>query len=160
MAGLIVSACLAGLPTRYDAAVRTNRQLLKLLSGLCWVPVCPEQLGGLATPRPACSLVGGHGGDVLDGRAKVVDSRGGDATSAYLAGAEAVLNLAGRMEPQAALLRSRSPSCGPLTRIGSDGSPRPRGVAAAMLQRAGIRLFEVEDTGVESDLWLFLSQLI
>jgi len=156
---LLVSACLVGLPSRFDGAIETNQALLSRLEGLCWLPVCPEQLGGLATPRPACALVGGDGLAVLEGRARVIDRLGQEATTAYIRGARAVLDLAERLEPCAALLRSRSPSCGPKDRLGSDGQPRPRGVTAALLARAGVRIFEVEGTGLSPEVSRFLSGL-
>jgi len=156
---LLVSACLVGLPSRFDGAIETNQDLLRQLEGLWWLPVCPEQLGGLATPRPACALVGGDGLAVLEGRARVIDRLGREATAAYLRGARAVLELAGRLKTSAVLLRSRSPSCGPRDRLGSDGLPRPQGVTAALLVRAGVRIFEVEETGLSPEVSRFLSGL-
>ena len=49
----LVSACLVGLPTRYDGASRPSAECRRHLAGAIWVPVCPEQLGGLADPAAA-----------------------------------------------------------------------------------------------------------
>ena len=57
------------------------------------IPVCPEESGGLPTPRPPAEIVGGDGGDVLDGRAKVMTADGTDVTEAYLKGATTLCGL-------------------------------------------------------------------
>ncbi|MBW1712383.1 MAG: DUF523 domain-containing protein [Deltaproteobacteria bacterium] len=158
---LLVSACLTGLPARYDGLAKTNTQLLRLLEGRAWLPVCPEQLGGLATPRPACTIVGrtaeADGRAVLAGRARVVDLTGQDRTGEFLRGAEAVLDLARRTGAGTALLKSLSPSCGPVKRTGSDGRLRPMGVTAALLQEAGLQVLEVDQEGVSQEVRRLLS---
>lgn len=69
---ILVSACLAGIPCRYDGTKKNEDKKVKVLvaKGKA-VFVCPEQLGGLATPRPLGGIVGGIGEDVLDRKAKV-----------------------------------------------------------------------------------------
>ena len=94
------------------------------LSTHCWIPVCPEQLGGLATPRTAANLVGGDGHEVLAGRAAVIDANGLDVSAEFIRGAEQVLAIARAQNITLALLKSRSPSCG----LGN-----PIGVTAALL---------------------------
>jgi hypothetical protein len=66
---ILVSACLLGLPTRYDGRAKHNQKALDYLRqcGMIPVPVCPEQLAGLATPRPMTFFACGDGTDVLDG---------------------------------------------------------------------------------------------
>lgn len=76
------------------------------------VAFCPEQAGGLGTPRAAAELVGGDGYDVLDGRARVVDANGVDVTEAFVAGAHRALAAARRAGCAEAVLMPRSPSCG------------------------------------------------
>jgi len=90
----IVSACLAGVRCRYDGEDREDPKVLELLAGGEAVPVCPEQLGGLPTPRSRAEFVGGDGEDVLDGRARVVSEEGVDVTDFFLRGAEEVLRIA------------------------------------------------------------------
>ncbi len=139
---LLLSACLAGLPTRYDGGHRWDGDLLDALdlAGIRWVPVCPEQLGGLPTPRPACRLTGGGGREVLDGLARVVDETGVDRTAAFAAGARAVLGLARRLGCRRAVLQDGSPSCGP-RRVHRDAATVPgQGVTAACLAREGIEV--------------------
>ena len=95
----------------------------------CWIPVCPEQLGGLTTPRTAANLVGGDGYEVLAGRAAVIDANGLDVSAEFIRGAEQVLAIARAQNITLALLKSRSPSCG----LG-----QPTGVTAALLLTNGL----------------------
>ena len=127
----LVSACLTGLCTRYDGCGKADPACLRFLADRHWIPVCPEQLGGLATPRPAASLTGGDGHGVLAGTARVVDCTGLDVTDAFVRGARMVLAIAQAQDIALCLLKSGSPSCGlsPLT-----------GVTAALLQRHSIRI--------------------
>ena len=142
MAVLLVSACLLGLPARYNGATTANQSLKDLLTKHAVVPVCPEQLGGLETPRPACNLIGGDGADVLAGRARVEGVDGQDRTEAYVNGAQAALELARLVKADGAVFQARSPSCGSIVRTGSDGAPRPIGVAAARLMASGYTIIE------------------
>ncbi|GAB4244765.1 MAG: hypothetical protein Kow00129_04420 [Thermoleophilia bacterium] len=104
------------------------------------VPVCPEQLGGLCTPRPPAEIQEGDGFDVLDGRAVVQTRERKDVTEAFVRGAEQAL-LAGRLTGAcAAVFKARSPSCGVGQTYDGTFSGRLRegpGVAAAILLRAG-----------------------
>jgi uncharacterized protein YbbK (DUF523 family) len=94
---VIVSACLAGLASRYDGRIISCPDCLKKLGDVHWIPLCPEQLGGLPTPRPAAQIVGGEGADVLAGSAQVlcVDD-GRDLTRPFIDGAHQVLDIARR----------------------------------------------------------------
>lgn len=139
----LVSACLAGCRCRYDQQPRTHAAVVTLLAKGEAVPVCPEQLGGLPTPRTPCEIVGGSGEDVLDGRARVVDSEGCDRTAAFIAGAEETLRLAHLIGVTEAILKENSPSCG--THLIYDGTftgirRAGQGVTAALLRRNGIRV--------------------
>lgn len=130
---VLVSACLAGLCTRYDGKVRPSPACLQALAGRHWLPVCPEQLGGLPTPRPAADLTGGDGYDVLAGRARVVTESGQDVTRNFLQGARQCLALARAQDIRRAYLKAGSPSCGLTSRIG---------VTAAILRQQGIEVIE------------------
>lgn len=124
----LVSGCLIGLRCRYDGEVKADPECHRELVGRLYVPVCPEQLGGLPTPREPADLVGGDGAAVLAGRARVVTRSGRDVTGNFLAGAEQVLRLAGETQAAAIFLKGGSPSCG----LG-----RVLGVTAALLRREG-----------------------
>ena len=92
----LVSACLMGLKTRYDGKVVQSSACRKAVQGGVCIPVCPEQLGGLSTPRTAAVLVGGDGYDVMQGQARVVTREGEDVTENYILGARQVLKIARR----------------------------------------------------------------
>ena len=130
---MIVSACLAGFPCRYDGKARPCAQVVELVRAGKAIPVCPEQLGGLSTPRTSC--------EIWDGR--VVDAEGYDRTEAFRRGARAVLRIAQTYGATEALLQSRSPSCGS-GRI-YDGSftktlTAGDGVTARLLKENGIQV--------------------
>lgn len=140
----LVSACLVGRACRYDGATRARPEVAAFLdahaaAGAVITPVCPEELGGLGTPRPPAELRGGDGAAVWLGRATVrrlADST--DLTGAFQAGARAAL----AHEPRAthALLKARSPSCG-CGRTWRDGAVGPGdGVFAALLRSRGVVL--------------------
>ena len=130
----LVSACLLGLKTRYDGKVMPSPVCKKAVEdGVC-IPVCPEQLGGLATPRTAADLVGGDGHDVLEGRARVVTRDGEDVTENFIQGAKQVLKIARQQDITKIFLKARSPSCGL--------APK-KGVLAALLQAEGFTVVEM-----------------
>ncbi|MFW8601529.1 DUF523 domain-containing protein [Desulfobacterota bacterium M19] len=130
---ILISACLLGLKTRYDGMSKGNSTCLSLLAGCCRVPFCPEQLGGLPTPRTAADIIDGTGADVLAGRARVISRDGIDVSRQFIRGAEQTLQLARQLEVEAVFLKAGSPSCG-LSPIS--------GVTAALLSEYGYRLIE------------------
>ena len=120
-----------GLETRYDGSSSLVEGFLP--EDALPVPVCPEIMGGLPTPRPASEIVEGSGADVLEGRAKVVNVEGRDVTGEFTRGAEAVLEIARLTGASEAYLKSRSPSC-----------DAGFGVAAALLARHGVKVYDVD----------------
>lgn len=148
-ATLLVSACLFGLNTRYDGANNYCPDLAAIQERAVLVPVCPEQLGGLSTPRPPAEIIGGDGYSALSGQARVRTASGEDRTAAYLRGARETRRLAELVSAEAALFKARSPSCG--NRQIYDGSFTRglrcgTGVAAALLSAAGLPVFSEEET--------------
>jgi uncharacterized protein YbbK (DUF523 family) len=129
----LVSGCLLGLICRYDGRVKEYPECRRELAGKVYVTVCPEQLGGLPTPREPADLVGGDGAAVLAGLARVVTRSGVDVTDNFLSGAEQVLRLARELRAAGVFLKSGSPSCG----VG-----RVLGVTAALLRREGFAVRE------------------
>ena len=128
----LISSCLIGLCTRYDGKSKPNERCLKYLNDFIYIPVCPEQLGGLSTPRTAADLSDGDGMDVLTGFASVITRDGRDVTKEFIAGAEGVLKIAQDQNIRLALLKARSPSCG----------VKKLGVTAALLAASGIKIVE------------------
>ena len=129
----LVSGCLVGLCTRYDGKIREDPECLRRLQQVTWIPICPEQLGGLPTPREAADIYNGDGADVLAGTARVVSKSGIDCTDAFIRGAEQVLHLARLQNIRTVFLKARSPSCAVNGKIG---------VTAALLRSAGLQLVE------------------
>ena len=132
---ILVSACLLGLCCRYDGRSKKCPEVLKLTRGQHGiVPVCPEQLGGLPTPRPPAVIAGGDGFDVLAGTARViVPENREDVTDAFLSGAEQCLRLVRIFHIKRAVLKARSPSC---------GLKCLTGVTAAALALQGLEMVE------------------
>ena len=96
---LLVSACLLGTPCRYDGKSKADARVQALVGKYEIVPVCPEQLGGLPTPRVPSERRGGC----------VVTADGRDVTEAYRRGAEAALALCQQNDCKAAVLKEKSP---------------------------------------------------
>ena len=134
MEHLLISACLLGAQCRYDGQSKPVLEMVALSEQFDLVPLCPEQLGGLPTPRDASERQG----------SRVVMRSGRDVTDAYARGAQQTLALAQRFGCTAALLKQRSPSCGhgeiydgtfTGTRVAGDG------VTAELLGAHGIRVY-------------------
>lgn len=145
---LLVSACLLGLPTAYDGHGHPVAELIRRAAMGRVILVCPEVAGGLPVPRPPAEIVGGSGGDVLDGRARVLTVAGEDVTDAFLRGAEVALALVRRYGVRLAVMKARSPSCGPSGIYDGTHSGRlvaGEGVAVALLRRAGVMVVSEEE---------------
>ncbi|MFF8592401.1 DUF523 domain-containing protein [Streptomyces sp. NPDC015220] len=141
MEAILVSACLRGVPCRFDGRHKASSRTAEEVAGREAVPFCPEVAGGLTTPRRPAELVGGDGHDVLDGTARVVDDTGRDVTAEFVEGARRALAAARRTGCTEALLMPRSPSCGRGTVYDGSftGESVPGdGVTAALLERNGI----------------------
>jgi len=141
---LLVSACLVGLPTRYDGTGSRNDPLVAFAKDHSVVPVCPEQLGGLPTPRPRAALEGGDGAAAVAGSARVVNDAGRDVTENFLAGARATAAVLGMVGARFAALKDKSPSCG-VCRTYVNGRPvKGCGVTTAVLKTLGVDVFAVD----------------
>ena len=97
-----VSACLCGFPCRYDGKSKPDERIKALYEEGRALPVCPEKLGGLTTPRTPCEIIDG----------KVISSDGEDRTNEYLLGSQRVLELCKKHGIKKAILKQNSPSCG------------------------------------------------
>ena len=135
---ILVSACLLGCACRYDGKSVPNEGVLALLDKHTLIPVCPELLGGLPTPRLSSERVGNW----------VLRADGTDVTEAYRRGADEVLRLARLYGATTAILKSKSPACGvgtvydgTFTRTLTDGD----GVLAELLLKNGIRVLTEHD---------------
>lgn len=145
---IIVSACLCGINTRYDGKSNLNEKVMKLLKEGKAVLVCPEQLGGLSTPRPPHEIVHGTGAQVLDGDAKVISIEGSDGTLEFIKGAEETLKIAKEVNANIAILKAKSPSCGKGKIYDGSFSGKKidgNGVTAELLIRNGITVYSEEE---------------
>ena len=152
----IVSACLVGINCRFDGKNKLDSHLLNVFKGGELLPVCPEQLGGLPTPRVPAKMVGGDGYDVLDGKTKVINEKNEDVTENFVRGATEVLRIAKLLNIEEAILESKSPSCGSKKTYdeASRSSIKGDGVLTALLKRNGIHviLYEVANGKKQEDV--------
>jgi len=142
---VLVSACLLGRKCRYDGVHNEDVVLQRELvaRGFEAVPFCPEEAGGLGTPRPPAWLTAAAE-RVLDGEGAIVTDAGRDVTAEFRAGAEGALELCRNTGAQRAFLKERSPSCGcNSTHVAGELVDGP-GITTALLRRAGIECEGVE----------------
>jgi uncharacterized protein YbbK (DUF523 family) len=107
----ICSACLVGIKCKWDGKSKPTLKLIEMLKKGNLLPLCPEQLGGLTTPRPPCGILHGTGVDVIEGKADVIDKKMRVYTKQFIKGAEEVLRLAKNFSIDEAILKSTSPCC-------------------------------------------------
>ncbi len=149
---VLVSSCLLGLATRYDGSDSDCQDLHRYLqrNDLQAIPVCPEQLAGLPTPRRKCWFTAGDGAGLLQGEGQLCDEEGRNLGAAFLRGAEQVLKCATLTGCRTAILKQRSPSCG-TRRIYRNGElVQGLGATAALLKSKGFRLLSEDDLSEES----------
>lgn len=134
---ILVSACLLGVRCRYTGEGCLNADVLCLSNRYVLIPICPEQLGGMPTPRVPSEIVDGS----------VMDRGGNDVTECLQMGAEEALRIAMLTNCSMAVLKARSPSCG----FGEvyDGTFSGRltkgcGITAGLLAENGIRVISEE----------------
>ena len=135
---IMVSACPAGENCKYNGGNNRNEKVLQLMEGNEVITVCPEQIGGLPTPRVPSEI---RYGVVTAKDGRIVDVE-------FRAGAAKCLKIAVREQPDLIVLQSRSPSCGVKQRYDGtfsgtlvDGA----GVTAQILMENGFRCVDVED---------------
>jgi len=108
------------------------------------LPICPEQLGGLSTPRIPAEIVGDGGEAVWKGTARVLDAEGEDVTAVFIRGAEETWKLARRIGATKAILKERSPSCGVTQICRNEEAISGEGVTCFLLRTHGICVRGVE----------------
>jgi uncharacterized protein YbbK (DUF523 family) len=131
---VLISACFLGIPCRWHGrrAKRRDALLDKLKMKYVLVPVCPEQLGGMPTPRTGETLQGGTGAQVLDEGYRIfAPENGQDVTDFHIAGGNVSLEIAKIIGAERAYLKGGSPSCD------------KAGIAGEILQRGGVRVIKV-----------------
>jgi len=106
---VLISACLLGKNCRYNGGHSQLNELNKL--DVEWIPVCPEESGGLGTPRPSAEMQG-SAADILNGKGKVLTNKGKNVTQEFIRGADKSLQSGFEVGVKTAILKSKSPSCG------------------------------------------------
>lgn len=132
---VLVSQCLLGIDCRYDGGNNFREEIPALMEKCEVIPVCPEILGGMTTPRLPSERLGD----------KVVSSAGDDVTDAFARGAEQALRLAKIYGVKFALLKQSSPSCGSEKVYDGTFSGKKipgMGVTAELFAKEGIKLFD------------------
>ena len=135
---ILVSACLLGKNCKYNGGNNLNQRVLDFIEGHEIIVVCPEQLGGLSTPRLPAEIVDGI----------VTNKEGISVDAEFRKGAQAALAAALENKVDLAILQSRSPSCG--VKEIYDGSfsgkkIKGQGVLAKLLSAHGIKVLDAED---------------
>ena len=130
---VLISACLLGIPCRWHGrrAKRRDKLIQQLKRKYVLVPVCPEQLGGMPTPRTSETL-GGTGAQVLDAGLRIIaPETGEDVTDYHIKGSQYVLEIAEIVGAKRAYLKAGSPTCD------------REGVTGETLRRGGVRVIRV-----------------
>jgi uncharacterized protein YbbK (DUF523 family) len=135
---IIISACLAGVNCKYNGQNNYNQKIMNIIKNNDVILICPEQLGGLSTPRNPSEIRGN----------RVINNCNEDVTDNYNRGAEEVLRLCKELNIKKAILKSRSPSCG--KGIIYDGTfshkkIQGNGITAALLIKNCIEVLTEED---------------
>ena len=138
MQRILVSACLLGVNCKYSGGNNENETVKKLAERYELVPVCPEELGGLPTPRPPAEIIG----------ERVLTAHGEDVTEGFVLGAKKTLAIAKQNLCTIAILKENSPSCASNTIY--DGSfsgtkKQGSGITTRLLRQHGIRVYSEND---------------
>ena len=136
---ILISACLIGVNCKYNGGNNKVEKIIEQIRDVIFIPVCPEQLGGLTTPRPPAEIID---------ETKIVNIEGKDVTQQFLNGAEETLKIAELYNCKYAILKERSPSCG--SNQVYDGSFQGKvkngeGMAASLLKKNGIKVYSEEN---------------
>lgn len=138
MEKILVSACLLGIDVKYDGTNNKNDKVLEYIKDKEVIPVCPEIMGGLSTPRIPSEIIGD----------KVINKEGVDVTNNFYKGAEETLKLCKLFNIKKAILKKKSPSCG--VGLIYDGTfannlVEGYGATAKLLKENGIELLTEDD---------------
>jgi len=134
----LVSACLLGVNCKYDGGNNRNEKIISLLRDEILIPVCPEQLGGLPTPRVPSEIKGD----------RVYSVEGKDLTENFIKGAKETLRIAKLYGVKEAIFKDGSPSCG--VNYVYDGTfkgkkIKGKGITARLLEKEGIKVISEKD---------------
>lgn len=140
---IAVSACLIGINCKYNGNNNENEKVKNYLKDKKFIIICPEQLGGLSTPRNPAEIINRDGYSVINDEAKILDNNGMDVTNEFKKGANECLKIAKIYGCREAILKEGSPSCG--SNFIYDGSFSGKkisgvGTTTALLRSNGIKV--------------------
>ena len=144
---ILISACLLGINCKYSGGNNKNPRLISLLQDEKLIAVCPEELGGLPTPRLPAEITGGNARDVLQGKAKVCLKDGTEVTQEFVKGAEKTKQIACDHSIKLAIMKERSPSCGVNSVYDGTFSGKVilgSGISTTLLKDLGIKVISEE----------------
>lgn len=136
---ILISACLLGINCKYNGSNNNIPDIIKQMENVTLISICPEQLGGLTTPRPPAEI---------NEEARILSKEGNDVTKQFLFGAEETLKIAMMYNCEYAILKERSPSCGSNQVYDGSftGKVKPgEGITASLLKRNGIKVYSEEN---------------
>ncbi len=147
---VLVSACLLGFSCRYDGCIlQPDSQLPAIIREyFTLIPVCPEQMGGLPTPRVPSEIISGNGYDVLQGASRLCNLEGRNVTESFLRGAREAILVARICGCRTAIMKERSPSCGVHHVVKNGETVSGPGVSTAALLKAGVAVFSSDDVAL------------
>ena len=145
---ILVSACLIGINCKYNGDNNKNESVIEYLKGKQYVIACPEQLGGMSTPREPSEIIKLDGHAVINGKTSVMNNQRLDVTSKFLKGAEETLKISKIYNCKKAILKEGSPSCG--SNYIYDGTfcgnkVAGVGVTTAILRKNGIQVISEKE---------------
>ncbi|MCQ2969377.1 MAG: DUF523 domain-containing protein [Clostridium sp.] len=146
----LISACLCGVNCKYNGSNNYNQKCNKLFMSGKAILICPEQLGGLTTPRVPSELQA-NARDIIKNNGKVITKEGLDVTMEFIKGAKEVMKIAKKLPISAAILKEGSPSCG--VNFIYDGTfngnrIKGKGITTEMLNEIGIKTLSEKDLEV------------
>jgi uncharacterized protein YbbK (DUF523 family) len=145
---ILISACLLGLHCRYDGGHQKISGTERLEEAFTLIPICPEQAGGLSTPRIPCELQN-DALQILTGKGRVLNRDNEDCTDLFIKGAREALFLTDLFQIRKALLKEGSPSCGS-SRVYDgtfSGTCKPgEGITTCLLRKHGIQVYNENQT--------------
>ncbi len=146
---IIISACLIGMNTTFRGKSNYTPEFEALVERGTVIPLCPEQLGGLPTPRPPAEIQKGcKACDVLAGDARIKWDDGTDVTEQFIRGAQEVLRVARLVSPACIVFKERSPSCGVHFVYDGTFSDTPvsgEGITTALLKQHGFIVYTEDE---------------
>jgi uncharacterized protein YbbK (DUF523 family) len=137
---ILVSACLLGINCRFDGQNENNSLVKQLAKDYNLIPVCPEQLGGLPTPRSPSWFINGDGNDTIKGEDNLRNEEAKDVSNNFRKGAREALKICQLLNIKSAVLKENSPSCGYKKIYLKEKLTDGQGVTASLLLKNGIKV--------------------